>query len=254
MPVSNQEIKKIVECLDNVFNTLSSVQHTLATLEPLVRSSPIVDGLNNTYAAHTLNLLTHTLLKQATLDLCKATLDKHRNSNSLHNVFRQIDVMYEELKSESIGTSRNKSNITVMPQEGSVTAFEYDSNFEDYVRNEFDKKISEAKSLFKKLQGSEVKTRLKKARDKWIAHTEILVADDSITMWNPQLVGLKWGDPAEFLISAQNIFSLLMSALYRRAFAFEMFHDEYKSYADDFWGYLTCGIRAKQKAKNGSVY
>lgn len=222
----------------------------LELMRPLVSDRAILDPLNQTYAAHALNLLQWTLFGSAALNLCKAVFDTDERSGSLAVLMRMLE------SSELLAAVRTKRTAPIetrgsRPPQLRVEewrAFRSRWAEEDRAREEaeFDRMFPTLRAELERLQTSELGVRLKNVRNKLLAHGDVLIRDGHYHGAAPEHFGLRWGDAEAFAVDT----SALTERVFIVIFGHDLGHDEtrnvFREYSEDLWRHLRNGLAATE--------
>jgi hypothetical protein len=89
--VGQQLANKADHLLREARNTLEHAWEAIENSRPLMSDQRIIEPLNQTFAANTLNQLVWALYTSAAVDTVKATFDSDERSASLAGVFKMLD-------------------------------------------------------------------------------------------------------------------------------------------------------------------
>jgi len=244
--VSRQLANKAEHLLREMRNTLEHAWEAIENARPLMSDPQIIEPLNQTFAANTLNQLVWALYTSAAVDTVKATFDDDERSASLATVYNILDrpevlaelrsrrtapVYMEPITGEGIG-----------PQEARQLADEFMRNEQERAGKEFDDGLATTREQFRKLRESDEAKRLCKARNKIMAHTDTVLDGDKFRRRTPEDYGLRWGDPETVAAGSTGIMERLFVAILgvhtntadsRRIFA---------ANSDAFWAHLRTGL------------
>ena len=245
-----QLASKVRVLLDEARNTLEHALLQLEIMRPLISDAEIIDPLHQTFAANTLNALNWTLYSQAAVDVVKATLDDDDGSASLVSVFALLsraDVL-KELR--DVRTAPVKMDIgydlDFPEEEKGELVQEMMRRDREEAEQIFDGGLAQSLDLFTKLKTEPALERLRRARNKILAHTDIVYDEQKkeYRRREPKDYGLQWGDPEKVAKIGCEIVERLLGAVFATGISTEEAQKIFADNAEQFWRHLRAGLKA----------
>ncbi|MBE7216608.1 hypothetical protein MK852_21690 [Shewanella benthica] len=206
-------------------------------LRPLLSDSDVTDKWNDSYGAHGLELLRMTLYFDLIREMSAISLDRSSKAPSISNI---LDL----LQSTELLDELQKDYCKPSPISWVGDIDEDSKKFWEEKHEERDRKESEerfkshhkkSKKLFKELKNSDIFTKIKRSRNKLIAHYEMCNSDDGARMFEPADFDLKWGDPEEYYNKIKPIIVELVLLTSNEGYSLDTNNSQHKTISGEFW-------------------
>jgi hypothetical protein len=251
-----QRVDKVRAYAEHAREEIQEALFLLAALEPLTRDQKILAPLNQTHAAHTLNLLQWTLFRTATINLCSGVLDKDERSGSIKAL---IDMLEGTDLVSAIRAERTRPlpsgnrPASLDPASWAAMEKERQENERNQAQLEFDEALPKLRTAFKELSEGELAKRPWDVRRKILAHGNVIFEDGQYRGSQPEDFGLKWGDAEEFATHAAALIERVFVTLYGHHLSLDESKTILAEYSDDFWKHLRAGLDTAPKRPDGTV-
>jgi hypothetical protein len=231
-------IAKIRAYSHTVVGAYFTADRKLALLRPTLYDQELIRQYDNSVAAHGLNLLQVTLFLDLVKDATVFTLDQDKRAASLHNVLRLLsqDDLREELCREYC-TPRPSHWIGGNIDEETRRCLEErrQEDFRQAQAVDFNGRYTKLKEQADMILTGDLATRLKKARDKLIAHYEMTAAGSEPSPVSPEDVGLKWGDVDDYFGEIEPLIFDAELLIANSSYALAQFKKNSERVAREFW-------------------
>jgi hypothetical protein len=194
---------KVIALTAAWWDRLGLVAHKIEFLQPLRFNQKLLDAVNGTAGGHTYLMLLHAMMLGVIQDLSALITDEFDTAVSLRNIVKILDdpEVLEQLRrraalpvdySDSIG-----ADVPLDAAMRKISDWAAASQAED--KREFDAQIAYALPLAHAVLADPIVAHFKTARDKALAHIQLVMKDGKRAPYNISDLGLKWSDPEELL-------------------------------------------------------
>ena len=230
-------IRKIRAYSKAMIRKLIAVDLKLEMLSPALFDKRVSDKWDGSPGAHGFEVLRTSMYFDSIRELTAISLDRYPTSPSIHNIL-------EMLQSKELLQSLREEYCKPLPInwvgdiDGESKAF-WEERFKERETQEasdrFNTHLRKSKQLFKELKQSEYFNRVKRARNKLVAHCDMVEDDGNFRPFEPTDVGLKWNDPEEYFKLIQPIITELVLLTSNEAYSLDISNGQHKAIAKDFW-------------------
>jgi hypothetical protein len=238
-----ERIQKLREYAEAVINLASVANHKWQIVEPLGTDNEILGRIGESYGAHSFNLMLHTLLFDLVKDLAALTKDRDSRSPSLATIRDLLGDagLVAALRTEVTQPLRASVTWTGGVPDGDQKKILEKLEARDRAEREarFDEELPKWIKDCDAFLASELAERLWKARSKTIAHYSMIEDKAHRRVMNIGDIGLKWGEPAEFLSELEQLAHRLLLLVSNSYYAQDEWRRMHSAYAKDMWLRLT---------------
>jgi hypothetical protein len=247
-------LKTIVKHLEDLWPALL---HRQTYFHALTRSAELAEALTNTYAAHTHNTISDMFVIDLIREIGALVLDRDSRSASVAIVVQILDnpFVLDELR---------KDYRIVLPshwlggRDVSVNdrrAIDEELNETQILENlaEFDARRSKLPEIHDSVLNSNVGSALVIARNKSVAHYDIVRDGNDWKMWRIEGTGLTYGQLDEYVDACTSAVDTLLHFVGRTAFDFNGTREVARDYANDYIDALVIGLRRKKELNEERV-
>lgn len=214
---------------------LDVVGFKLEMLRPPFFDKDVVDKFDNTYGAHGFNLLLQILYSDLILGMSAISSDKSSNSPSIKSILKLLESkeLIEALKTDFC---KGERTTYIGPwDEDSKKSFK--EREKDIRQGTFEEVLDKAKSLYKGLEKTELYKRIRKARNKTVAHYEMREDNSVIRQANLSDFSLEWelDDLEDYYNKIKTIIEKILLLTSGEHYDYEHSNRQHKDIAKDFW-------------------
>lgn len=206
-------------------------------LRPLISDRSTTERWDNTIGANGFELMRRTLYYDLIRELAAISLDRAPKAPSIENILQKFQSaeLLEVIRTEYC--SPLPISWVGHIDEDSRKFWEAKHKEREIAEGSvrFDKNFKKVNSTFKELKRSELFKKIKLARNKIVAHYEMINDGGDIRPFDPTDIGLKWGDAEDYYHQIQPIITELVLLTSNEAYALDSNNAQHKQIAIDFW-------------------
>ncbi|MGH8327239.1 MAG: hypothetical protein ACRET2_10795, partial [Steroidobacteraceae bacterium] len=233
-----------------------TVLHRQAYFHAMTRSTELADGLQGTYAAHVHNTVTDTFVIDLLREIGALMLDRDSNSAS-------VAVAVRVLRDPLVLDELRKDYRIVLPSRwlsgrvpGEVRrAFDDSEEKRQVIENlaEFDRRLDHVTKIPGSTLDTDIGELLRTARNKSVAHYDVVRDGADWRMWRIEGTGLTYGKLDEYVDACTSAVDHLLHLVKRTAHDFEGTRQVARDYANDYVGALVIGLQRKKEFRDARL-
>ena len=205
-----------------------------AILDPMLFSVDTVEQFGGKSRANGFNIVKNSLFYSCVMDVYKIAKDKDRRTSSVINFMKEL--ANEELVNyfrEEYAKTAFHPIVSLGPEEVDFSYYQeirYKENIDAF--NEMcERLLKDWQNFSKSSQMSSFKT----ARNKLIAHIEVIESESGLYITDISKLGLKWGDLKSTILKLQDIMELLNCIVRNASFAWQYYDEQLEKISSDYW-------------------
>lgn len=203
-----KQAEKIGFIIQEIINNYFVTDQKMALLLPLLEDNELFTARDNALGVHALEALKMTLYMAILSDIRALLFDPDKKTASMCNVIYafEIDHYASELRKRfckptcvliADDNGDEDKNMFIKKQIQATQVEEAEKRFDELLPNIIER--------YKKLEKSDLSSRVINARNKMISHKEIQTTDGERALYNPTDFGLRWDDAQEIMKIAKGI-------------------------------------------------
>jgi hypothetical protein len=226
-----EEMKQQFSILLDVFLVL---QQKYAILNPMLFSVDTVEEFGGKSRANGFNIVKNSLFYSCILDIHNIAKDKDSRTSSVRNFMKELtnEELVDYLREEFAKTAFHPV-VSIGPEEVDFSFYQekrYKENIATFNEN-YERLQTDWQSFSKSSQMRSFKT----ARNKLIAHVEVVESENGLSITDISELGLKWGDLKSTIMKLQNIMELLNCIVRNTSFAWQYYEEQLEKISSDYW-------------------
>jgi AbiU2 len=252
-PTAAERLARLKTIVRHLSDTWPSVLQRQLCMQTLGRHEDLHAALAQTCAAHITNTLQNVLLLDLLREIGALVLDTDSSSAS---VGRALSALRDQ---EAMAVLRAEYEI-VRPLThlgGDITPevqAEIDARWQETERGDqlakFEQWRLELAAIGSQLFGTEVHTRLELARNKSVAHYDVVRQGSDWKLWRVDGTGLTWGQVNDYVDVCTKAIDTLSLLVLQTSFDFEESQQIAQKYVDEFVGALLIGLQEQRRLRD----
>lgn len=228
---TKREVKQLKKITEVLVSLLYELEAKYALVEPMIFDKGLSDIYNGQgYAAKGYEILRTSLYLDCIKDSSRIYHDRYENSPSVKNVFKLLSnrLVHETIKFEFSNWKKElskKAGVSFPSDDVDVMELE----------EKFDVIYGDAKKVFKNLEKSDLLVKVKRARNKVIAHTDLKKSGGGFQRIRIEDFGLRWGDVEEFINITRGLIFDLALLVNNTNYADSDYRKTHQKSSKDFW-------------------
>lgn len=252
-PTSAQRLDRLKVIVQHLSDTWPDLLQRQRTLQALGGNKGLYDALGKSYAAHITNTLQGVLVIDLLREIGALVLDDNRGSASVAramSALRDPEVIAELRREYEVVPPPGNiggDNLTV-DQRALLFA-----HWEEHERQEQLKRFegfrAQLGTLDKELTESEVGEKLWTARNRGVAHYDVVRSGDDWSLWRVEGTGLTWGQINAYVDKCTEAIEVLLLCVRHTSFDFNLSKEHAQEYVDEFIDALVRGLKSQGQEK-----
>ena len=223
-----QQVKKLAEVLVNL---LYELEAKYALVEPMIFDKGLSASYNGQgYAAKGYELLRISLYLDCIKDSSRLYHDGYKTSPSVKNV---LDLLSNRLVHQTIRSEFSNWKKELSKKSG-VSFYNDDAEVIE-LEKKFDSIYKRVKTTFKNTEKSDLLAKVKRARNKVIAHAEVKKLKGEFHRATIEDVGIKWGDVDDFIKTNRYLIFDIALLVNNTSYADSQYRNIHQKSSKDFW-------------------
>jgi hypothetical protein len=250
-PTPAQRLERLKVIVEHLYDTWLHLLRRQLTMQSLGRNEDLHEALEQTYVTHITNTLQDVLVIDLLRELGALVLDDDHRSASIARAMaalRDPDVLAElRREHEVVRPLGHNDGEKLTPTQHA----ELDAHWEQLERRDqlarFEQWRAELAAIDTELTGSEIGEKLRQARNKGIAHYDMVRSGDDWKLWRVDGTGLTWGQINSYVGTCSKAIEALLALVRQTSFDFEGSKEVAQGYVDEFIDALVRGLRSQKQ-------
>jgi hypothetical protein len=236
--ILQEKLQYARETASIVGNSFAELIGHRTVLEPALNDQALIASYNQTLEANALNQIRYTLYRSLIVDSYSLVGDPDQRSCTIQALIAHLRdpsvvavIRQEYVRPHAfnwVDTSldqeqRLQLEATIRAREGTQ------------LEEEFDRILPQTFELWDKFAGSPLFDRIKKARNKILAHRDLRIDGAKLRLWEFKDLELKWGDCEKYIDTARPIVENLGLLIASTNYGFDSSTKEIGRVAEAFW-------------------
>ena len=253
-PTAAHQLERLKVIVKHLGDQWSHVLQKQLCMQALGRREDLHTALAITYASHVTNMLQDVLAIDLLREIGALVLDKDSNSASIGramSALRDAGVIAElRAEYECVRPLGHIGGDAIPPELGA----QMDAHWEELERREqldrFERWRSQLPGIETDLIASEVGEKLEVARNKGVAHYDVVREGDDWKLWRVDGTGLTWGQINAYVDTCTKAIEILSALVCQTSFDFEDSKRILQGYVDEFVEAVVIGLQVQKKREN----
>jgi len=255
-PSPVEKLARLKTIVTHIADQWGTVLHRQTYFHAMTRSTELADALQSTYAAHVHNTVTDTFVIDLIREIGALVLDRDSKSAS-------VAVAVRGLRDPLVLDELRKDYRIVLPSRwlsGRVPAevrreFDDANNERQIIENlaEFDQRLADVTKIPDSILDTDIGDLLRIARNKSVAHYDVVRDGADWRMWHIEGTGLTYGKLDEYVDACTSAVDGLLRLVKRTAHDFEGTRQVAQDYANDYVGALVIGLQRKKELREARL-
>jgi AbiU2 len=243
-----EKLARLKAIVEHVGDQWTAVLHRQTYFHAMTRSAELAEALHGTYAAHVHNTIMDTFVIDLIREIGALVLDGGSHSASVAaavKMLRDALVLDELRKDYRIVPSGRWLSERVPPE--ARREFDDADKERQVVENlaEFDKRLAEVTRIPGTILDTEIGELLRTARNKSVAHYDVVRDGGDWEMWRIEGTGLTYGKLGKYVDACTSAVDTLLHLVRQPTRDFDGTRHASQDYANDYIGALVLGLHRK---------